>query len=344
VYWRENTLIVIYTDDTIVTGPSPLEIDRAIHDIGKEFKITTEPKVEDFLGVKLTRDQEKGTIMLTQPQLIKSILKDLNLMENSHSRVLPSLPSKILHKHATSDAHNESWSYRSVVGKLNYLEKSTRPDIAYAVHQCARFSSDPKVEHSLAVKMIGRYLQGTQDKGLICTPNDESFMCYCDADFCGLWNKDIAETDASTARSRTGYVIKFAGCPVVWASKLQTEIALSSTESEYVALSQSLRDVIPLMNLVKELKKAGFSFPVGNPKLHCKVFEDNSGALEMARIPKMRPRTRHMNIKYHHFRNAVMSGSISIHAIGTNDQMADIFTKPLRLDLFLKHRLNIMGW
>jgi hypothetical protein len=138
--------------------------------------------------------------------------------------------------------------------------------------------------------------------------------------------------------------VTYAGCPIIWASKLQTEIALSSTESEYVALSQALREVLPLMGLIKELAANGFDFPTAIPRVHCKVFEDNSGALAMAQTPKMRPRTKHMNVKYHHFREAVENGSVTIHPIGTEDQLADIFTKPLGSELFLKFRQSIMGW
>jgi hypothetical protein len=182
------------------------------------------------------------------------------------------------------------------------------------------------------------------DKGIICKPNDESFVVYCDADFAGTWNPDVAEFDKSTARSRSGYVIKYGNCPIVWASKLQTEIALSSTESEYVSLSQSLREVLPLMRLVTELALADFHLNANTPKVHCKVFEDNSGALEMARTPKMRPRTKHMNLKYHHFREAVDNGLVSIFAIDTLDQQADLLTKPLAEASFVKLRELIMGW
>jgi hypothetical protein len=153
-----------------------------------------------------------------------------------------------------------------------------------------------------------------------------------------------AEHDSSTARSRSGYVIMHNNCPIIWASRLQTEIAMSSTESEYISLSQSLREVLPLMELAKELSAAGFNLGIITPKVHCKAFEDNSGALEMARTPKMRPRTKHLNIKYHHFREAVESGIVSMHAIGTADQLADIFTKPLPLELFKRLRKSIMGW
>lgn len=136
----------------------------------------------------------------------------------------------------------------------------------------------------------------------------------------------------------------YGNCPIIWASKLQTEVALSSTESEYVSLSQSLREVIPLMGLVQELANHGFHLNMTTPVVKCKVFEDNSGAMYMAQVPKMRPRTKHLNIKYHHFREAVQNGSITIHAIASEDQEADILTKPLAKDPFCKLRYLIMGW
>jgi hypothetical protein len=95
---------------------------------------------------------------------------------------------------------------------------------------------------------------------------------------------------------------------------------------------------------VQELAGAGFQLYTDTSKIHCKVFEEYTGALEMARTPKMRPRTKHMNLKYHQFREAVRKGQVTIHAINTLDQLADIFTKPLALDLFTKLRFGIMGW
>jgi hypothetical protein len=227
---------------------------------------------------------------------------------------------------------------------MSYLEKCTRPDIAYAVHQCARFATNPKKEHAQAVKLVGRYLLGTRDKGIICTPNDDSLSCYADAGFAGDWNAEIAETEPSTARSRTGFIILYAGCPLLWSSKLQTEIALSTTESEYISLSTALREVIPLQRLIEELRLAGFDLPSKPGKVLCKAFEDNSGAYEMARSPKLRPRTKHLNIKYHHFREEVEKGTIQIFQVDTGDQIADIFTKPLGNELFKRFLLRIMGW
>jgi hypothetical protein len=86
IYWRESVVMIIYyTDDTIVTGPSRKSIDRAVAAIGKKFKITSQPQVEDFFGVKITRDSERGQVTLTQPHLIDSIIQDLGLLANSNT-------------------------------------------------------------------------------------------------------------------------------------------------------------------------------------------------------------------------------------------------------------------
>ena len=151
--------------------------------------------------------------------------------------------------------------------------------------------------------------------------------------------------DPTTAKSRTGYVINYAGCPLIWSSKLQTEIALSTVEAEYIALSQSLREVISLMQMAKEMKSRKIPL-LGNSRttMKCNAFEDNTGALELAKVPKMRPRTKHINIKYHHFRDHIQRGTIQVEHVSTEQQIADIFTKPLPAALFLKHRQVIMGW
>ena len=157
---------------------------------------------------------------------------------------------------------------------LNYLGTSTRPDIAFAVHQCARFSSNPKRVHEIAVRRIVRYLKGTKDKGYILQPSaSRTLDCYVDADFAGLWSSDIAH-DPISVKSRTGYVITFASCPILWSSKLQTKIALSTTEAEYIAMSQATRDLIPMRDLLSEFASAT-KLIVGDTITHSTIFEGN---------------------------------------------------------------------
>jgi hypothetical protein len=189
-----------------------------------------------------------------------------------------------------------------------------------------------------------RYLAGTRDKGIIRKPTLEGnqFQVWVDADFLGLWNKETAPDDPSTARSRTGFANTYAGCPVSWISKLQT--AHSSTEAEYVALSQALRDAIPMMALLQEASNLGVPITTATPTFRCTVFEDNSGCVELANVPKMRPRTRHINLKYHHFREFVANKIIAIKKVDVDDQLADILTKPLADDKFAYLRQGLLGW
>ena len=136
----------------------------------------------------------------------------------------------------------------------------------------------------------------------------------------------------------------YKGCPLTWKSQLQTEITLSSTESEYTGLSYALREVIPLMEVLKEMKSKGFKIANTTPKMVCRVFEDNSGALEMARTHKFRPRTKHINVKLHHFRDYVSRGEIVVEKVDTKDQLADILTKPVNEDILKPLRKKILGW
>jgi hypothetical protein len=143
-------------------------------------------------------------------------------------------------------------------------------------------------------------------------PNQEGMECWVDAAHASEWNNKSASSDSSTARSRMGYVITYAGCPMHWSSKMQTEIALSTTEAEYIALSQAMREVLPIKWLMEVAKQQRIPVMNATPRVHCKVFEDNAGAIEIANVPKMRPRTKHLNIKYHHFREEVRELSASI--------------------------------
>jgi hypothetical protein len=203
--------------------------------------------------------------------------------------------------------------------------------------------ASPKKSHGEAVKRIGRYLLSSRNKGFILLPDlSKSFKCWVDANYCGNWNP-FASEDPSMAKSRSGYVITYLGCPLVWASRLQTIFALSTTEAEYIALSTALRDVIPMMDLLKEMKEMGHDVQT-KPMVHCKLFEDNSGALEQARVAKYRPRTRHINAAWHHFRSHVVDKLISIHAIDTKSQLGDVFTKQVSLDNFVCFRKLIFGW
>ncbi len=249
-----------------------------------------------------------------------------------------------LHAFKNEPPFDLDFNYRSAVGKLDYLAQTTRPDIMYATHQIAKYSSIPRQSHGEAVLYLVCYLKKTHDLGLKFKPDPKKgFECYCDPDFSGNWNKAFAPMDPSTAKSRSGWIIFYAGRPVSWASKLQSQVALSTTEAEYIVMSQYLRDVILVMNLLQKMREQDYQVIYTKPHVYCKVFEDNLGALELARLPKPRPRTKHINICYHHFRKNVRTGLIKIFPVDMKDQIADTLTKALAQNDFQRHCRYICG-
>ena len=226
---------------------------------------------------------------------------------------------------------------------LLYLAGNTRPDLSYAVHQAARFSHDPKKEHGEAVKRIGRYIKGTADQGIHLKAGAKLTLdAYADASFAGLWNVENAE-DPISVKSRTGYVITLAGCPLTWKSKLQTLIAVSTMEAEYIALSHCMRELIPLRRLIKEIGEV-FGIPEGDLAIHSVMFEDNTGAISLAKVPRMTSRSQHIALRYHYFREEVQKGNIRIEYISTKLQKADILTKGLSDVKFKELRELLVGW
>ena len=138
----------------------------------------------------------------------------------------------------------------------------------------------------LAVKWIGWCLHATKDKGLILHPSGKSLDLFVDSDFAGNWDKEVAELDSSTAHSCAGFVLMCCSCPLLWSSNLITEIMLSMTESEFVALSMGIHLTVNLIEILREMQDLSFPIASSTARAHCKVFEDNSGALEIAAAPK----------------------------------------------------------
>ena len=143
----------------------------------------------------------------------------MNLKFNKLSSKSTPVVKPNLKKHLDGPKSKHSWHYRSVIGMFNYLEKTTRPENAFAVHQCERFCKSPMLLHEKAVYRIVCYLVGTKDKVLIFRPDPKiGIECYVDADFSGNWRKEDSE-DPSSVLSRTGFVISYERCPLIWMSK-----------------------------------------------------------------------------------------------------------------------------
>ena len=346
LYTKAGIILIVYVDDAILISPSKPLIQKEISSLHKDYQLTDDGPLKDYLGTRFTR-RDDGSVVLTQPHMVNRILQSVGLDPNNPDTKMHDTPAdsrKILDNDPNGKRRTQKWNYRSVVGSLSYLRSIVRPDLTMAVQQCARFCNNPSREHEEAVKRICRYLLKTKDQGLVLRPDaTRGLECHVDADFAGSWQHRSSD-DPSSVLSRTGYVISYAGCPIICTSKLQTLTALSTTEAEYIALSSALREVISIMNLLKELKGRGFPIHDSTPHIKCRVFEDNQSCIEIATNHKTRPRTKHLSCRLHHFRSFVTNGEITIEHVSTTEQLADMFTKPLPRHQFRKLCDRLMGW
>ena len=186
-----------------------------IYSLKDSFLLEQEDGMAGFLGLQINRDTEDGLVTLTQEGLTDMILEAMNLQdENPNYTPADKVP---LTKDLDREPCCEGWKYRSVVGMLLYLGGSTRTDISYAVHQCARFSHKPMRFHEVALKQIGTYLKGTNDKRMIMKPNKKklSLDLFADADFAGLFAAKDRD-DPISVKSRIGILLNFGEVPIYW--------------------------------------------------------------------------------------------------------------------------------
>jgi hypothetical protein len=234
----------VYVDDTLLFARSQSDIEAVVQgltNLGMDLK--EEDDVAGFLGVLIRRHSGTNpTIELFQTGLIQRIVDALHISHLPAKR--PPAKLGVLGTDPEGDPPDSSFHYASVIGMMGYLQANSRPDITFAVSQCACFTSCPRRSHEQALERIGQYLKGTMNKGLLLLPttlgSTFSTGVYVDADFAGGWGYEDPN-DPVSVKSRTGFLVEIMGCPIQWTSKLQTNIATSTMEAEYTALSIALR-------------------------------------------------------------------------------------------------------
>ena len=196
--------------------------------------------------------------------------------------------------------------------------------------------------HASAVKTILRYLKKTADEGIIMKPADNQLNLdlYVDADFCGLFGREDPRNPVSV-KSRTGYIVKLCGWPIIWKSTLQTHLSQSTTEAEYLALSSSLQVFLPLKKLIKEMISKTNCRQLENTCLLATVFEDNQSAYYLATNQRITNRTKYLLAKWHWFWDAYNRSEFVIVKCPTDEQQSDYLTKGLSRVAFERNRKSV---
>ena len=216
VFLRDDCIILLYVDDMIALARNQKVLEKLVNNLKKRnYILTDEGSLSKYMGVDV-RPKQNGYLELVQPFLIQRIIDLLGIEGDTVHNTKPTLAVKLLlHKDLRGKSRKNQWNYRLAIGMLKYLQGTTHPDIAMAVHQCARFSINPMLSHKRAVKRIGRYLLGNKFRGIVFKPDPQKGLeCFVDADFAGGYSKEDAG-DPDNVLSRTGFVVLYAGCPLV---------------------------------------------------------------------------------------------------------------------------------
>ena len=275
-------------------------------------------KLRNFLGIEIKRSED-GYYDISQRNYIDKLLNEFNLLNAKESQY-PLDPGYF--KFDTVVEYERPDVYQKAIGSLLYLAINTRPDIAVATSILGRKVSAPLNADWNEVKRIFRYLKATKDVSLIIKNNGTAkVICYVDADWAN---------DRTDRKSNSGCVIMFNGAAIHWFSKKQTCTAPSSTEAEYVSLSDSCRELKWLMYLLDEL----------GIKVDYKVYEDNISTINMIRNGGQNSHTKHIDIRYHYVKDFFTDEKVSIEYVETNQNLADALTKPLcgnKINIFRKN-------
>ncbi|UYV66792.1 hypothetical protein LAZ67_4002870, partial [Cordylochernes scorpioides] len=312
-------LVAIYVDDLIIAAERKDTLISFKESMKKIFKIKDLGKINYCLGIRIQTEKD-GSISIDQEKYIEELLAKYRMKEAKPISTPMDSNSKLT-KISSIEGENEPVKrveYQSLIGSLIYLSVSTRPDIAYAVSVLGQFSNDPRRQHWNAAKRVLRYLKGTLCLKITYEKTNETLYGCVDAD----WGGNLADR-----KSQTGLVFFLAGGPIAWESKKQQTVALSSTESEYIALCEAGKEAVYLRALLDEM---GFGELLNEPTV---LKTDNQGAQQLARNPVHHARNKHIDIKWHYIRSICSDGLIEVVHTPTQENVADILTKePVKVD------------
>ena len=313
--------LLLYVDDMLIASVNKSHIQELKMLLGKEFEMKDLGEAKKILGMEITRDRVAGVLTLSQEGYVKKVLRSFQ-MDQSKPVATP-MGAHFNLKAATEAEYREQVDrmkvvpYTNTVGSIMYSMIGTRPDLAYPVGVISRFMSKPLKDHWQAAKWVLRYMRGTEKKKL-CYKKQGEFVLkgYCDSDYGG--NHD-------NRRSTTGFVFTAGGNTISWKSRLQKVVALSTTEAEYMALTEAVKEAIWLKGLAEEL-----GFPQGTVE----VYSDSQSAIALAKNAVHHEQTKHIDIRLHFIGDIIAEGLVKVVKIASECNPADIFTKVLPMDKF----------
>jgi hypothetical protein len=303
-------LIAIYVDDIVLATNDNACMNNVKKELMNAFDMKDLGEIGICLGIEFEKDKE-NRVHLNQSLYVEKILDKYGMSDCKPVKTpMDSLVKLEKPKDIKKDIMRQ-YPYQNLVGALMYLSVSTRPDITYAVNYLSQFNTNYDVEHWKAAKRVLRYLKGTSNYGLMYERTGLPLFGVVDAD----WGTNVIDR-----RSYSGYAFILAGAPVSWEARKQRTIALSSTEAEYMAISEATKEAIYLQDVLN------------NVGMECEtvtLFNDNQGAIKLAQTRNYHSRTKHVDVRHHFIRDMCEKGVICLEYLCTERMPADVFTKGL---------------
>ncbi|KAJ4706252.1 Retrovirus-related Pol polyprotein from transposon TNT 1-94 [Melia azedarach] len=331
VYYSKATngsliYLVLYVDDMLIAAENKSDVQKLKDLLSVEFEMKDLGAARKILGMEIYRDRSKKKLFLSQKGYIQKILSRCGMSTakpiDTPSGANAHLSVAFAPKSVEEKEYMSRVPYTSAVGSLMYAMVCTRPDLAQSVSVVSRFMGEPSKEHWQAVKRIFRYLKGTFDVGLIYGGDTQCLVTgFSDSDYAG---------DVDSRRSMTGYVFTLGSSVVSWKATLQPTVTLSTTEAEYMALTEAAKEGIWLKGLVSDL---------GLHHDQAIVYCDSLSAICLAKDQVHHERTKHIDVRYHFLRS---EKRIKVNKVGTADNPADMFTKPVPHSKF-QHCLDLLN-
>lgn len=300
------TFIALYVDDFFIFSNNTREVEMLKTKLSTKFKLKDLGQVKQCLGMNVNINKVDGYLTLDQRDYIDQLLAKFN-MKDSKTTDTPMENNLSLEKGQSTS----NLPFQKLIGSLMFLSVMTRPDISYSVSYLSQFNNSFNETHWNHAKRILKYLQKTKSFCLKYVKNSLDLKGFVDAD----WGSNIIDR-----RSFTGFCFKLSGAVISWQSSKQKTVALSSTEAEYMALAEASKEALYLRNLIKEFTDS----------LCCiDIFNDSQSAQKLAYNPVFHKRTKHIDVRYHFIRDAVLDNKILLKYLETNSMPADMLTKAL---------------
>ena len=309
-----SVYLLLYVDDMLLISESMHAINNLKKQLNSEFDMKDLGSAKRILGMTIDRDRSKNYLKIHQSTYLQKVASRFGV--SGCKPVSQPLASHFILSKSQSPTNRsevikmENVPYANAIGSVMYAMISTRPDLSYAVSLLSRFMSNPGGAHWSALQWLLRYLNTTIDYGLCFNKSNAlDLVGYVDSDFAG---------DRDSRKSTTAYYFTLGGNCISWKSSLQPLVTLSTTEAEYIAITDVFKEAIWLQGILTEIQQ-----------LHGKtvVYSDSQSAIHLSKNPVHHERTKHVDVKYHFVREIISSGKIEIKKVPTEDNPSDMGTK-----------------